>query len=592
MKLRYVFLVVLVAGCGDDDFGNPDQGFGDVGPRVVTDAAPRTDANNPPSEADVLYADPNVGAINPGRGGAECVESDEDESGAPQGCEQTACREVSPACCVGRAECCSPESEEIDVRFDTCTGFECVDGEPFGRPLPTIVNGFSPAGDAEFDSGVVLAQTIDLRGELVRLEADFVVPTTMCSGLDCLQTVGVSIARNAPTSFSAHVRTIVGLLWSGGRIYLVVGDRSIKDWSAASGGLWTLEVDAAGDVTVSSTASAEPVNETFPTAILPIEAYIVLHGHNVNPGGGEGTAQLRSLHVDRRQCEMTRQWSARTAVEVGSGLRDVLVGATSPTSVRDSGGTLRVAYIRDGRLITTHRGNDETPNVWVLADEAYDALERPMGTAFAAPELANEEDGLVLYYEVEGQILRAEAADDETRLRFGSGETITDFSVPGATVHAPTYASRGAAYESALVVRVEYEDERRSTLAAFSISNRSGVLVAQLHDLLPTEALGDELGDPELFIRNRLYQLYVPYRRGTRWRLAHMTSEDFLFWNIADDEALESGGAEELFGPRAPSTVVSEEGVEVFYERFDGAQQSFGRIFRRTPQQATLLSTP
>ncbi|MFT5353167.1 MAG: hypothetical protein ACI9KE_000365 [Polyangiales bacterium] len=578
-------LVLMLTACGDDSDGDPsatdDSGSADGGPGF--DASPASDAGNDDGNGP-LFASPGDPTSPPNAGGARCVESDADERGAPLGCEASDCRETSRACCVGRAECCTEAIPLLDLRFDTCTS-NCVDGALFGSPLPTLVNGFSPGGDAEFDSGVVLDQRIDLRGEAIRLEADFVPPTTMCAGADCFQTVGVSIARNAPDSSSAHVRTIAGLLWSGGRIYLIVGERSIEDWSAESGGLWSLAINADGDVHVRS----ESVDETFDIAILPSEAYIVLHGHNVNPGGGEETAQLRSLTLTGRQCEMTRQWSERTSVEVGSGLTERLVGVTSPTSVRGPDGRLRIAYLRDGRLITTLRGDDETPSLWVDGENADDALSRPEGTVVAGPELANVRGEVALFYEVAGEILRATATDDEI-LRFDEGTVITDIRVPSGTVHAPTFASRGEAAEDALVVRVEWDDGRRSALAAFSITEDDGALVAQLHDLLPTDSLGDELGDPELFIRNRLYQLYVPYRRGTRWRLAHMTSADFLFWNIADDTALESGGADELFGPRAPDTVVSPAGVELFYERFDGSEQSIGRIFRRTPEIASLQS--
>ena len=585
MKLcLFVMVVFALAACGDDasdgaiDSQPPGaRGDASVEGDATSDASPAHDAG----AEDPLFASPE----GPNADAARCVESREDDRGAPLGCEDDGCRTASHACCVGQAECCTAAVDLVDLRFESCES-GCVEGALFGSPLPTFTDGFSPGGDGEFDSGVVLDGSIDLRGESVRVEAGFVVPEGACSGSNCFQTLGVSIARNAPVGAFAHVRTIAGLLWSGGRMYLVVGERSIRDWPAETGGEWTLSVDADGDLRVQSAANS--VNDFFNVAILPSEAHIVLHGHNVNPGGGEGTAHLSSLRVSRSECEMTRQWGERSAIEVGSGRTERLVGVSSPTSVRDRDGRLRIAYLRDGRLITTLRGSDATPNVWVAADETRDALMAD-GVAIAGPELALEGDKLSLFYEIGGQIFRAEEATDNQFLRFEPGEVVSSVSVSDATVHAPTFASRGGAAEGALVVRVEYAGSR-PTLASFSVDITDGVVVARLRDFLPTEALGDELGDPELFIRNRLYQLYVPYRRGTRWRLAHMTSEDFVFWTIADEVALESGGADELFGPQAPDAVVSEAGVEVFYERFDGVQQSLGRIFRKTPENATLRS--
>lgn len=591
MILRSLFIFAMTVGaCGDDD-GDPLNLDSDTEPPTGGDAGPNSDANGADvaSEDEVaLFAAPGA-MLNPepNDNGARCVEADADARGAPLGCEDNGCRQASHACCVGRAECCSGTPEVVAFPFSMCTS-DCVEGLLFGSPLPTLVNGFSPGGDAEFDSGVVLDQRVDLRGETISLEADFVVPSTSCIGVNCFQTVGVSVARNAPDGSSAHVRTIAGLLWSGGRMYLIVGERSITSWEAESGGAWSLTINADGDVNVRNPAEGTDVNETFDVAILPSEAYVVLHGHNVNPGGGEESAQLRSLSISRSQCEMTRQWSERSGVEVGSGTTSPLIGVTSPTSLSGPE-RLSIAYLRDGRLVTTFRGSDDTPSVWVDTDDTSSALLGAEGTTIAGPELATEDGEMVLYYEVGGAIFRAEATTDDERLRFASGEVVTSIQVPQATLHAPTITSRGADLESVLIVRAEYENQR-SSLVGFSLRTGGGVVSAQLRDTLPTEALGDELGDPELFIRNRLYQLYVPYRRGTRWRLAHMTSADFIFWTIADEAALESAGSEELFGPRAPSVVVSEAGVELFYERFDGSEQSLGRVFRRTPAIAALQS--
>ncbi|MFK8003414.1 MAG: hypothetical protein AB8H86_27835 [Polyangiales bacterium] len=584
MMLRMlVVMAFLVGACGDDDDRLSAVGDGGDADRPPG-ADSGTDTGREAPEDQGLFATP--GAMtnpDPDDNGARCVEAEEDARGAPLGCEDTGCRQRSHACCVGRAECCTGSAEVLDYPFETCTS-DCVEGLLFGSPLPTLVNGFSPGGDAEFDSGVVLDQRLDLRGERVTLEADFVVPSTSCVGVNCFQTVGVSVARNSPDGANAHVRTIAGLLWSGGSMYLIVGERSIASWTAESGGVWSLTLNADGDVNVQNAGSG--VNETFDVAILASEAYVVLYGHNVNPGGGEESAQLRSLNISRSQCEMTRQWSQRSAVEVGSGVTQQLMGATSPTTLRGLA-HLDIAYLREGRLVTTFRGSDDTPSLWVDGDDTTNALIDATGP-IAGPELANENGQTVLYYEVEGQIFRAEAVEDE-RLRFSGGARVADIAVSGATLHGPTIVSRGEALESVIVVRAEYP-EQRSSLVAFSLSVDGSVASAQLRDLLPTGALGEELGDPELFIRNRLYQLYVPYRRGTRWRLAHMTSADLVFWTIADEVALESDGPEELFGPRAPSVGVSEAGVELFYERFDGSEQSLGRVFRRTPAIADLQS--
>lgn len=584
MILRTLLALTMLGGaCGDDDERTGIENL-DAGPNV--DAPPTADGDAGRQSPDdmALFATPGALANpDPDDSGARCVEESSDARGAPLGCQDSGCRATSHACCVGRAECCSGEPTVVDYPFATCTT-DCVDGLLFGSPLPTLVNGFSPGGDAEFDSGVVLEQRLDLRGEKVVLEADFVVPSTSCVGVNCFQTVGMSVARNAPVGANAHVRTIAGLLWSGGEMYLIVGERSIRNWPAETGGTWSLTINADGDVNVQNPGGSD-LNETFDVAILPSEANVVIYGHNVNPGGGEESAQLRSLSISRDPCEMTRQWSERSAVEVGSGLTSRLLGATSPTAVRGVD-HLDIAYLRDGRLVTTFRGSEETPSVWVDGDDTTNAL---IGAeeSIAGPELAIEYGQTVLYYEVGGQIYRAEAAEDE-RLRFNSGVFVDGLSAPGATLHAPTIASRGDGLESVIVLRAEYADQQRPALVAFSLSDDGTVVSATRRDVLPTEALGEELGDPELFIRNRLYQLYVPYRRGTRWRLAHMTSADLIFWTIADETALESGGPEELFGPRAPSVVVSEAGVELFYERFDGSEQSLGRVFRRTPEIAGL----
>lgn len=583
MILRTLLALTMLGGaCGDDD---EPQGLGNLDAGTNGDASPPDeDAGRALPEDMALFAAPEAMANpDPDDSGARCVEESSDARGAPLGCQDSGCRATSHACCVGRAECCSGEPTVVAYPFGTCTS-DCVDGLLFGSPLPTLVNGFSPGGDAEFDSGVVLEQRLDLRGEKVVLEADFVVPSTSCVGVNCFQTVGVSVAQNAPVGSNAHVRTIAGLLWSGGRMYLIVGERSIRSWPAEAGGTWRLTIDADGDVNVQNPGGSD-VNDSFDVAILPSEANVVIYGHNVNPGGGEESAQLSSLSISRDQCEMTRQWSERSSVEVGSGLTGRLLGAMSPTTLRGPE-HLDIAYLRDGRLVTTFRGSEDTPSIWVDGDDTTNALIGVEGS-IAGPELALESGETVLYYEVAGQIFRAESAEDE-RLRFSGGVRVEGLTLENATLHAPTIVSRGDGLQSVIILRAEYADQSRSALVAFSLSSSGGAVSAQQRDLLPTEALGEELGDPELFIRNRLYQLYVPYRRGTRWRLAHMTSEDLIFWTIADETALESDGPEELFGPRAPSAVVSEAGVELFYERFDGSEQSLGRVFRRTPDSADL----
>ena len=586
MKRAFVCALLLCAcaemGAELDAPGGepPDVGAG-------SDAGAGADAPAPDRAGPLLFADPNDPANAPSDEAGQCVESMADAFGAPLGCEESNCRQASQACCVGRADCCSNQTQTLALSFDSC-GEDCVPGQGFGAPLPNYIGGFAPGGDADFDSGLVLDERVDLRGELVTLSADFQVPTFTCTRSDCFQSVGVSVSRNAPSGATTHVSSIAGLLWTGARMHLIIGERSIKDWGATTNGTWSIDINADGNVRVYSSASDDgAIDETFSATILPSEAHVVLHGHNVNPGGGgEDSARVTSFELSRRQCEMTRQWSERSAVEQGSGLTNTIRGASSPTSVRDADGRLRIAYLREGRVITTFRGDDDTPDIWVGADEAYDALERSEGMEVAAPELAFEDGKLLLFYESGGEIYRSEETEDDGgRLSFGSGVSIDAIEVDEGTVHAPTYASRGASRDAALIVRAEWNDGRRASLMAFSLASDGTVV---LHDRLPTDSLGEELGDPELFIRNRLYQLYVPYRRGTRWRLAHLTSADFVFWNIADEVALEAGGREEVFGPRAPDTDVVEDGVEVFYERFDGSEQTLGRVFRRTPALASL----
>ncbi len=582
--LAYVVVLgaPLLLACGDDsaapvaDAGPEGDGFFFDG-GAASDAGMGLDSGQSIDD-ETLPPSPLDNAFNRAMSPARCVAMGE-------GCADPTCLNRSQTCCTGRADCCAAPEMVRAYDWATCTDSACLEGMAgFGAPAYRIEGAFFPGGDGDYDSGASFDEVFDLREVRVQLEASFAPPSEACGSGRCIDSVAVGLTAQAPLASRAHVQPIAALVWVRGEMLLQVQQRIVHRWPS-EGGTWRLEVDAQGDVRV--VAPDESIDALFPGVVaMATAAQVIVYGHNTNPGVDVLGARLHSLSVSTERCETTRQWRDREAVElVRAALEEPLQDAFAPTVLHD-GTRLWAAYLAGGAVHLTQRPDELVGHRWVRTERSDPALDpTAFGTSLTtpvlrSPELLMEGGRLSLLIVVGEQLYRLSLLEDGRH--FGNPIAIPHSIAVGAV--SVVTRTGGAA---ALVVR-QQQDTGRDRLVALSLVGEQ----LRTYSVLPTEQLGEAFGDPAIFLRNGLYQVYVPYRRGTRWRLAHLVSEDFLHWRVADLAAMEGEGAGERTGPRAPAvaTLASGEGIELFYERFDGVRHGVGRALRMAPQSAQIRS--
>jgi hypothetical protein len=250
-------------------------------------------------------------------------------------------------------------------------------------------------------------------------------------------------------------------------------------------------------------------------------------------------------------------------------------------SVATLGDETRLAWASDGaiRFATRGAGDDD----WTDAG----GLDGSELARFADPELVPVGDGLALFAIREGSdpgLVRAIDSGDG----FDTPALVLQPSRIGATrLDRPTVAIRNGDPTLVMIARGTFGEDH--VLHTFASADDGETWEPRGPLDLPAVADVEEGGAPSLSVFNGAYLLYLPLRRGTRWRIAQLASDDFVHWRVVDDAALKSGSEEHApLGARAPEAHPSDGGVELFYLGLDGIAPTPLRTWRDATDVAIL----
>ena len=97
----------------------------------------------------------------------------------------------------------------------------------------------------------------------------------------------------------------------------------------------------------------------------------------------------------------------------------------------------------------------------------------------------------------------------------------------------------------------------------------------------------DEIAHPSLIVHDGAWQLYYAGRRGTRWGVGLLLSDELLRWRwyAGGRPVLEGdGNGFDRVGVGAPDAVSVGATVELYYEGTDGTRTRLGRAVRQAAQ--------
>ena len=598
MLVRVAALVLLTAfrSCATDDAagpgrdldaGTPPPATGDAS--IVDAAAPSADAGQD-EDLDGIPAGPGLPrAGEDGRHAASCYDGlDNDDSGVLD-CDDGRCRTLA-SCCVGHGDCCAPmDTPPLPSRitFEGCESLAaCLGGVPartFGDPAPTVADGhFAGGGDEDGDSGLLFDAPLDLQTHRLVLQTRFT--SAEACGATCLESAGVGLTTEAQLDASATVDTIVALVASGAqaRVLFLVGGNVAGSFPASDAAQdWQLVVRPTGEVTVEQPGGAHPLARARIT--LPRTARLVLFGRSRNPAAeqpqGAGLAYVES-HVEA--CDAPGSWSARAPITLrhaGASV-DVPSGASAPSLL--STATRRALAFAHGGAIHLALGDGEDATSFLLTTpmDAPPLRARP-GTFDAGgisdPELLADTGVTHVFHT---------AYDDEHVARIGLAQWHADGRV--VQMDAPLVRPEDLGYdhleaptvlhhrnEFILIARARDADGQRLVLLRAPAPGGPwrSMTGSDLAARSAASALDvDEIGDPTLTVRAGAYRLHVARRRGTRWSVGLLVSDELLAWRALPADVLPAGSGFDRLAVRGADAAESatESVLHVAYVGHDG----------------------
>ena len=592
----------------------------DGGLDTGTDPSPESDS--PPIWASSGRSEPAGGlafeaaddadASNP----ALCYDGLDNDGDDLVDCDDAACSSLG-TCRVGSGEFCAPDPIDV-LDFTGCDG-TLVDGclsrdvEEFGPVRWIASGGFHGGGDENGDGGFALPGTFDLRTR--RVELTVRLGDTVCSG-PCIESAGVALTAQQRFTGEVQVRPAVGLVLSGGRneVSLIVADEVVATWSVAPEGSvqeWSLVVRPTG--VVSAMRTGDPTS-AVQVIYGPIgDARLVVYGRNDNRPSGMGDgARVERLDVQTARCDMPDAWSTREPVTVlrrSSGTYDM--GATRGVTVamdQTAAGEPHLAFaFEDGEGQIFFGGQSGGPELILAHTEGEPALSGELGSfreTVLDPELHRTRDGaLVLFFTAvdaggKRSIGRAEQRSDSHLF-----EVVQQVLEPSTDAEAESFEMPTVAYvadgQLAMIVRAELAPQRgggHAFLAFLSSDEGKTWTRHYASELLAATRRGgttgtrfdaDEIAHPSLLQHGGAYRITYAGRRGTRWSLGLLVSDQLVHWRepLAGRPVLgrgTSGGFDRL-GPVEADALVDGETIALYYLGTDGARGDLGRAVRLAP---------
>ncbi|AKF08097.1 hypothetical protein [Sandaracinus amylolyticus] len=635
----------LALGCDDDTDGSaidvPDGGAG------ATDAGgwPRADAG---AGTDDAGAPAYPGEDSP-PSGAGCFDFVDGDGDAELDCDDPDCAST-PVCCVGRSSesCCRPATPRV-VAFSECSGtgsdalLACAPGATlFGSPSPELRDfAFYPNGGDRYDSGLVLGGSVDPRVSRLSILAS-VEAEDACDG--CLDSVAVGLTSSAATlGTTSLVDADVAFLVSAasGELRLVVGGAvsravPLADVRAMLGAgprdaiTYELATSTSGRVDVSASTSGPtgPWTSIFGGVRYAPRgpARVIAWGRASNRGPSDPPpAHLRRLEVSEGTCD------APASLERGNDviLPDAIdpwwssgerTRAPSVVTYDDQGGErrARMAFLYQGRIHAA--AGIDGGRFRALADPGDP--ESAMIAPGDAPWLAAVADPALLRgADRRWQLWFTAIADDGTtsiaRAVGGTADSLA-MGAPERVLAPTSELDTTVAWDSPSVIRTasgrtllaarRRDADGTSEVALFAVDESGAPFPADTTIYDPSagevredghvvrRATGiatdfdcDEVAAPALIEYGGVLRLYYAGRRGTRWSIGVMLSQDGVHWREGNDGRAilaGSGAGFDALSTNDPAPVVDGAELRLYYTGSDGVRDAIGLARHAIPQGA------
>lgn len=631
-------------GAGDEPGRRNDGGAGARDAGAASDAAglPAGDAgtgafageNDAPSGAGCFdFVDTD------GDGSLDC--DDLECSSTPVCCvgsSSAACCRDSTAETLAYAGCTGTGTDALL----TCTPGVTV----FGSPSPELREGaLVPNGGDRFDSGIVLASEVDPRVSRLEIEA------TIAAGEgceSCLDSVAIGLTRAQALGSSTLVDADLALMVStaSGEVRLLVGGavsramaldgvRELVGADALAPLIYRLETTTEGDARVLVAASAEATAVSL-FADVPYAprgpARVVAWGRSANRGPSDPPpARITRISVSERICDAPASL-ARGGEPIlpdsldawwESGERAL---APSVFAYDDALGErrARMAFVYQGRIHVA--AGIEGGRFRALADPRVpeNAILAPggaewMGGGIGDPVLVRSADTrwhlwfTAIAADGTRSIARADAAAPD-QLVFGepvqvlvpdelSGAIgwdgpsvvgVTLGGVPRAFLAARRW-SAGASGEETAIVLFELTDASAAPIPAdVTIFDPAAGEVRGDSDVVrratgvPSDFDADEVAAPALVVYGGVLRLYYAGRRGTRWSIGVMVSQDGQHWREASDGRAVlsgSGAGFDALSVSDPAPLVEDGELRLYHTGSDGVLASIGLARHAIPSE-------
>ncbi len=629
-----VLALLAFAGCSGSELRGTDADTGvfadggapaDGGP---TDFAGGRSSGDPVFGADADEAsggEPSadagmVGAFPPGF--EACVGAGGTADGTYD-CNNPACADLG-SCRIGSGQLCTVRPA-VGLYTDGCDGDSltaaCLGeaGAVFGSPTPWVAGGGIHPGGRDFDSGFYLDGARGLRSERLKLEGTFAAPA--CKGeVTCRENVAFGVTGRTEFDNSTRVRAAAALEYRAARdeVALLLEDVTVfaRDFNASEPN-WALELTPDGRAHVWNQGA---VVESFDYAPQD-DLRVVVYGRSVNRGSDFPVgARLSGLSSESAACDIPDAWTERG--EVGL--------------VRASGGSPYDAQRPSGASVATRpiSAENDTPRRWMAFHQldaegvsqimgafetsgleefkiAHLATEQLLGpgqghqsVAVRDPEIVWDEDNGLwhLYYTAEGP-------EDALSIGHAQGPALTDLTAdeaplitPGGwldltALEMPTVAV-AADGRRVVVVRATMDDGSHRLVGFVEswdlgdfirITGRLGAMTTRDDGTARTGFAADEVAQPSLINWDGAFHLYYAGRRGTRWAIGLLASEDFLtFRNVAPTTPILSGDnvGFDALGVRGIDIEIVDGFAVAIYEGTDGFETGIGYARRPTPAVA------
>lgn len=605
-------LVALGAACGDDGLFGLDAG--ESGRDAATrseDASARPDAGlsdvdageTEPGETDEDGLDA-TGRSAPGANLTACYAPPYPE--ADLDCDLEGCAPIA-ACCVGDGDCCAeiPGARD-DVSFAGCAGGsapvdDCLGGgRAFGDPMPWVdASGLlHPGGGMLADSGYVLDAEHDLASDRIEVTAVF-LPATGC-GASCLESAGVGLTTQAELGDGDHVSPAAGMILSGsrGQVGLIV-DGDVVDWldvTVPGGQTFTLTARPTGELTVRTAQADGTIEERAASFVARGVARVVAYGRSRNPDalGSRLGARIAALQVVGALCDVPDAWRTRATLPVTRVGSTLAADAAGPSVATDAAGDTWVAFDHQGAIHVARLVGDALELQHELGDPAFEAGGDHDVAGMRDPDLVFTGSGWSVFY-------TAVAPDGRRSIGHAAGASLDALFADPAPLSLPLDGEVDVDQPSALehegvlvlVVRVEREgghffEAFRQDAAGADFRRFVGNLRRLTDDVQSGDLGATEVAAPSLVIHHDAWILHYAARRGARWSIQLLVSQDMRVFRSMGTVLEGSGaaGAFDRLGVSHPDALSVGDEVQLLYAGHDGIGRRLGRVRRAASSTA------